>query len=177
MGLIDIIQPLSTDPSSDVNKSQQHQEKKFWECLELNPQQLGEKQVLCSPLIKIFFASRLRLFWHCDVHIAIVILLNFVHIVIVLLYCKLLLQLNVLPESILLLYDPKIINCWTKTHNKSSFQNSALGRCVKIICLGNFSSANRWLTCLVYRKFPLQRKISRSFLECSISRLYPRKIK
>ena len=45
MGLIDIIKPLSTVQSSAINKSQQHQEKNSWECQELNPGLLGEKQI------------------------------------------------------------------------------------------------------------------------------------
>ena len=45
MGLIDIIKPLSSVLSSAVNKSQQHQEKKSWESLELNRGLLGEEQI------------------------------------------------------------------------------------------------------------------------------------
>ena len=45
MDWIDIIKPLSTVLSSSINKSQQHQEKNCWECRELNPGLLGEKQV------------------------------------------------------------------------------------------------------------------------------------
>ena len=45
MGLIDIINPLSTVLSSAINKSPEDQEKHYWESQELNPGQLGEKQV------------------------------------------------------------------------------------------------------------------------------------
>ena len=50
MGLIDIIKHLSTVLSSDINKSQQHQNIKSWECRESNPGLLDEKQAcyLCS---------------------------------------------------------------------------------------------------------------------------------
>ena len=45
MGSIEIFKPLSIALTSAVNKSQQHQEKNSWECQELNPELLGEKQV------------------------------------------------------------------------------------------------------------------------------------
>ena len=50
MGLIDIIKHLSTVLSSDIRKSQQHQNIKSWECRESNPGLLDEKQAcyLCS---------------------------------------------------------------------------------------------------------------------------------
>ena len=54
MGSIDSIKPLSPVLSSAVNKSKQHQEKKFLECRESNMGPLGAKQerdpfVLCDP--------------------------------------------------------------------------------------------------------------------------------
>ena len=52
MSLIDIIKPLSTVLSSVVNKSQQHQEKIYWESRELNPGLLGEKQYATSLLFQ-----------------------------------------------------------------------------------------------------------------------------
>ena len=44
MGSIDIIIPRSIVLGSAINKSQQHQEKNYWECRESNPGLLGEKQ-------------------------------------------------------------------------------------------------------------------------------------
>ena len=50
MALFDMIKPLSTVLSSAVSNSQQHQEKNYWDCWELNPGRLGEKQgyYLCA---------------------------------------------------------------------------------------------------------------------------------
>ena len=50
MGSIDIVKPLPTAPSSAVNKSQEHNDKKFWECQESNLGLLGYKQTcyLCA---------------------------------------------------------------------------------------------------------------------------------
>ena len=44
MGLIDVIEPLSTVLSGAANKSKQHHEKNSWEYRESNPGLLGEKQ-------------------------------------------------------------------------------------------------------------------------------------
>ena len=44
MGLIDIIKPFSTLLSNALNKLQQHQEKKSWECQESNLGPLGAQQ-------------------------------------------------------------------------------------------------------------------------------------
>ena len=41
MSSIDIIKPLSTIPSSAINKSQQHEEKKILEALRIEPRAAG----------------------------------------------------------------------------------------------------------------------------------------
>ena len=49
MGSIDIFKHLSILLGSAVNKSQQNQEKNYWECQESNLEPLGAKQE-CNPL-------------------------------------------------------------------------------------------------------------------------------
>ena len=43
MGPIDVMKPLSTVQTSAINKSQQQQEKHYWDCQESNLGLLGEK--------------------------------------------------------------------------------------------------------------------------------------
>ena len=62
MGSIDIVKPLSTVLSSAGYKSQQHQEKNYWECRESNLGPLGAKQE-CYHCARQSPLREIDLFW------------------------------------------------------------------------------------------------------------------